>query len=83
MIKEDVISYLKILGLLLMMSLPIYGSISTDGGSDSPLLITSIIISFLMGLGILLYNYLQYGLFWFWVSKEHRRYLKQKYGKWC
>lgn len=78
MIKEDIISYLKILGGILMISPLIYGFLSLE--SESPLLITSIIYLFLILLIIPLYNYLQYGLFWYWVNKNYRNYLKRKYG---
>lgn len=78
MIKEDIISYLKILGGILMISPLIYEFLSLD--SESPLLITSIIYLFLILLIIPLYNYLQYGLFWYWVNKNYRNYLKRKYG---
>lgn len=78
MIKEDIISYFKVLGGILMISHLIYGFLSLE--SESPLLITSIIYLFLILLIIPLYNYLQYGLFWYWVNKNYRNYLKRKYG---
>lgn len=78
MIKEDIISYLKILGGLLIISPLVYGYISFE--SESPLAITSIIYLFFMMLSILMYNYLEYGLFWFWIGKNYRNFLKRKYN---
>lgn len=61
----DYKSYLRIIGTLMMISPLILAYWSLDFDLFTAGLITSIMYVVLIGLTILIFNYLEYGFFWF------------------
>ena len=70
--KEDVISYLKIFGGLMLIFPLVHAYFALDFGLMKGGLIALALYVGLMLLAIPLFNYLQYGIFWYFVNDEYR-----------
>lgn len=75
--KEDVISYLKILGGLLLVFPFVHTFFALDYGLVIGGVITFCMYVVLMLIAIPMYNYLEHGKFWYWVSNSYRESKKQ------
>lgn len=78
--KDDIISYLKILGGLLMVFPLVHAFFALDYGLFKGGIIAACLYVIMMAIAIPMVNYLQYGKFSYWISDKYRAYLKQKWG---
>ena len=70
--KQDIISYLKIFGGLMMISPLVVAFFSLDFGLFKSILITSAMYVIMMLIAIPMFNYLQYGSFSYLVNEKLR-----------
>lgn len=70
--KTDLISYLKILGGLSLTFPLVHVFFSLDFGLYKGGIIALMLYFVLMLIAIPMFNYLEYGKFWYWVSDKHR-----------
>jgi len=70
--KTDLISYLKILGGLSLIFPLVHVLFALDFGLVKGGFIALGIYFLMMLISIPMFNYLEYGKFWYWVSDEHR-----------
>jgi hypothetical protein len=70
--KIDIISYLKILGGSLMVFPLVHAFFALDFGIKKGALIAVCLYIGIMLIIIPMYNYLEYGVFWYWVSNKQR-----------
>jgi len=70
--KIDIISYLKIFGGLSLIFPLVHAFFALDYGLLIGGFITIILYIILMLIAIPMFNYLEYGKFWYWISDKHR-----------
>ena len=70
--REDIISYLKMAACMLMVFPLIHAFFALDFGLYKGGLIATGIYFSMLALAIPMYNYLQYGLFRYWISDRKR-----------
>lgn len=68
--SDDIISYLKFFACSMIISPLLYAFFRLDMSKFESLLCTGVIGTDMLMLMILTYNYLEYGIFWFFVSKK-------------
>jgi hypothetical protein len=67
-------SYLKIIGGTAMVSPLFYAFLNLEPKIvDNPLKVLIITYLILWTLGIMMFNYLEYGIFWIYISKKNRK----------
>jgi len=69
--KEDIKSYLTIAGAFAMIFPLIHAFFALDFGLIKGGVIAFCIYTAMMLLAIPMYNYLQYGKFWYWVKNKN------------
>lgn len=77
--KTDIISYLKILGALLLIFPLVHAYFALDMGLLKGGLVTIGVYVFLMLLAIPMFNYLEYGVFWYWISDKKRKEYEKRW----
>lgn len=78
--KTDIFSYLKILGGLSLTFPLVHAFFALDFGLLKGGFIAIGLYIVLMLIAIPMFNYLEYGVFWYWVSDEQReKFDKIKY----
>ncbi len=75
--KTDIFSYLKILGGLSLAFPLFHAFFALDFGLMKGGFIAIGLYIVLMLIAIPMFNYLEYGIFWYWVSDKQRK----KFGK--
>jgi len=70
--KEDLISYLKILCSLLLIFPLVHAFFMLDFGFVKGGLIAVGVYIILMLIAIPMFNYLEYGIFWYWVGNKRK-----------
>ncbi len=70
--KIDIISYLKILGGLSLTFPLVHTFFALDHGLFNGGLIAIGLYIILMLIAIPMFNYLEYGVFWYWISDKQR-----------
>lgn len=75
--KTDIFSYLKILGGLSLIFPLVHAFFALDFGLIRGAFITIVLYVILMLIAIPMFNYLQYGVFWYSVSNKQREKFKK------
>lgn len=70
--KNDIFSYLKILGGLSLTFPLVHTFFALDFGLFKGGFIAIGLYIGLMLIGIPMFNYLEYGIFWYWISDKQR-----------
>lgn len=82
--KVDVIQYLKMFGAIMMYSPLVYGVFAHDFGLLNGFIIAGTIYIFMMILGIIMLNYLNYGIIGLIVTdkdvEDYEKYVRNFYS---